>query len=143
MDCIFCKIINGERQCKKVYEDELCYAFLDINPMAPIHCLVVPKAHIASVNEINEQNSDVIAHIFSVIPKIAKELGATGGYRVVSNIGDNSLNVSVDGRFFTKLMIDEACVIYKSNKRFKTIVFSENNMFSVLFKKIKLLDDKI
>ena len=62
---------------------------------------------------------------------------------VVSNIGDNSLNVSVDGRFFTKLMTDEACVVYKSNKRFKTIVFSENNMFSVLFKKIKLLDDKI
>ena len=89
MDCIFCAIINGDIPSKKVYEDELCYAFLDINPMAPIHCLVVPKKHIASVDEINEDNSSVIAHIFTVIPKIAKELGATGGYRVVSNIGED------------------------------------------------------
>lgn len=62
---------------------------------------------------------------------------------IISNIGENSLNVSVDGRYFSKLATGEACVVYKSNKKFKTIVFAENNMFSVLFKKIKLLDDKI
>ena len=89
MDCIFCAIIKGDIPSKKVWEDEKCYAFLDINPQAPVHCLVVPKAHIASVDEICEKNSDTVAHIFTVIPKIAKELGITGGYRVVSNIGED------------------------------------------------------
>ena len=89
MDCLFCKIIKGEIPSSKVYEDDKCYAFLDIAPQAPVHCLVVPKAHIASVDEINEENSGVVAHIFTVIPKIAKELGLSGGYRIVSNIGDD------------------------------------------------------
>ena len=89
MDCIFCAIINGDIPSKVAYEDSLCYAFHDINPQAAVHCLVVPKKHIASVNEINEENSGVIAHIFEVIPKIAKSLGLEGGYRVVSNIGED------------------------------------------------------
>lgn len=89
MNCLFCAIINGDIPSSKVYEDDKCYAFLDIAPQAPVHCLVVPKAHIASVDEINEENSGVVAHIFTVIPKIAKELGLSGGYRIVSNIGDD------------------------------------------------------
>lgn len=89
MDCLFCAIIKGDIPSKKVYEDSECYAFLDINPQAPVHCLVVPKAHIGSVDGINEGNSATVAHIFTVIPKIAKELGCDGGYRVVSNIGDD------------------------------------------------------
>lgn len=89
MDCIFCAIIKGDIPSKKVWEDEKCYAFLDINPQAPIHCLVVPKAHIASVDEICESNADTVSHIFTVIPKIAKDLGITNGYRVVSNIGED------------------------------------------------------
>lgn len=89
MDCLFCAIIKGEIPSKKVYEDDVCYAFLDINPQAPVHCLVVPKEHIASVDGICEGNADVVAHIFTVIPKIAKELGAVGGYRVVSNVGED------------------------------------------------------
>ena len=89
MDCLFCAIINGDIPSKKVYEDDKCYAFLDINPQAPIHFLIVPKAHIASVNEINEENCDIIAHIFSVIPGLAVALGLDGGYRVVSNVGDD------------------------------------------------------
>lgn len=89
MDCLFCAIIRGDIPSKKVYEDSECYAFLDINPQAPVHCLVVPKAHIGSVDEINEDNSATVAHIFTVIPKIARELGCDGGYRVVSNIGDD------------------------------------------------------
>ena len=89
MDCIFCAIINGNIPSKKVYEDEICYAFLDINPQAPVHCLVIPKEHIPSVNEVSEENSGTVAHIFTVIPKIARELKLSNGYRVVSNIGDD------------------------------------------------------
>ena len=69
--CIFCKIIAGEIPSTKVYEDELVFAFRDINPQAPTHILVIPKAHIASVNELTADNSAVVAHIFSVIPQIA------------------------------------------------------------------------
>ena len=70
-----------------MYEDELVYAFRDINPQAPTHILVIPKAHIESVNGITAENSAVVSHIFQVIPKIAAEEGLTGGYRVVSNCG--------------------------------------------------------
>ena len=89
MDCIFCAIINGDIPSKKVYEDESCYAFLDINPQAPVHCLVIPKEHIPSVNEVTKENAGVVAHIFTVIPEIAKTLGLSGGYRVVSNVGED------------------------------------------------------
>ena len=89
MDCIFCAIIKGDIPSKKVYEDERCYAFLDINPQAPVHCLVVPKAHIASADEVNAENSCEVAHIFSVIPEIAKSLGLENGYRIITNIGDD------------------------------------------------------
>ena len=89
MDCIFCKIINGDIPSKKVYEDEVCYSFLDINPQAKVHALIVPKAHIASVDGIDATNSATVAHIFEVIPKIAAELGLSGGYRVVTNIGED------------------------------------------------------
>ena len=89
MDCLFCAIIKGDIPSSKVYEDELCYAFLDINPQAPTHCIIVPKAHIASANEINEENAKVIAHIFAKIPAIAKERGLENGYRIVTNIGSD------------------------------------------------------
>ena len=89
MDCLFCAIIKGEIPSKKVYEDAFCYAFLDINPQAPVHCLVVPKEHIPSVDAVNQDNSATVAKIFEAIPKIAKELGLENGYRVVSNIGED------------------------------------------------------
>ena len=63
-DCIFCKIISGEIPSSKVYEDEYVYAFNDINPMAPVHILVIPKTHISNVMDVNSENSDIIAHIF-------------------------------------------------------------------------------
>ena len=85
--CIFCEIIAGNIPSTKVYEDELVYAFRDINPQAPTHILVIPKAHIESVNDITAENSAVVSHIFQVIPKIAAEEGLTGGYRVVGNCG--------------------------------------------------------
>ena len=88
MDCIFCKIIKGEIPSAKVYENEYVYAFRDINPQAPTHILVIPKAHISSAADVNEENSAVIAHIFEVIAKLSKELDMTNGFRVVNNCGD-------------------------------------------------------
>lgn len=87
-DCIFCKIVKGEIPCSLVYQDDLIMAFKDISPLAPVHILVIPKQHIESVLDINESNKAVVAHIFEVIPKIAKEANvAESGFRVVSNIG--------------------------------------------------------
>ena len=88
-DCLFCKIIAGDIPSNKVYEDDLCFAFYDIAPQAPTHFLVIPKAHIASVSEVNAENSAVVAHIFEVIAKLSKELGMES-YRVVSNIGEQA-----------------------------------------------------
>lgn len=89
MDCLFCRIIAGEIPSAKVYEDERVYAFRDINPQAPVHILVVPKAHIASADEITADNSDAVAAIFTAIPKIAAAEGLTNGYRVITNIGED------------------------------------------------------
>ena len=89
MDCLFCSIINGDIPSKKAYEDETCYAFHDIAPQAPVHVLVVPKEHIPSVDGVNADNAAIVGHIFSVISKIASELGLADGYRVITNIGEN------------------------------------------------------
>ena len=90
MDCIFCKILNGDIPSKKVYENEFVYAFYDINPLAPVHTIVIPKVHIESANNIDETNSNYVAKVFEAIPNIAKELGlADDGYRVITNIGKN------------------------------------------------------
>ena len=88
-DCLFCKIIAGEIPSGKVYEDEVCFAFRDIAPQAPTHFLVVPKAHIGSVSEVDGSNSAVVAHIFEVIAKLAGDQGLES-YRVVSNIGEQA-----------------------------------------------------
>ena len=87
MDCLFCKIIAGDIPSTKVYEDELVLAFRDIAPQAPSHILVIPKTHIPSVDGITAENSQVVAHIFEVIPQIAGAEGLKDGYRVVSNCG--------------------------------------------------------
>lgn len=87
MDCLFCKIASHEIPSTILYEDDLVCAFKDVSPQAPTHFLVVPKTHIASLDEIREENSAVIAHIFTVIAKLCKQQGLTDGYRVVSNCG--------------------------------------------------------
>lgn len=87
-ECIFCKIISGEIPSSKVYEDEYVYAFNDINPMAPIHILVIPKKHVANVMDINSENSDMISHIFEAISVIAKQQKLEKGFRVVSNCNE-------------------------------------------------------
>ena len=89
-NCLFCKIIGGEIPATKVYEDEAILAFRDIAPQAPTHILVIPKCHIPSVDGIAAENSAVVAHIFEVIPQIAREEGLASGYRVVSNCGPDA-----------------------------------------------------
>lgn len=86
-DCLFCKIIAGDIPSTKVYEDDVVFAFRDINPQAPTHILVVPKQHITDCNGITPENSGIAAHIFEVIPRIAQAEGLAAGYRVVSNCG--------------------------------------------------------
>jgi len=88
--CLFCKIAAGEIPSTKVYEDDKILAFRDIAPMAPTHILVIPKIHIPSVDGITAENSNLIAHIFEMIPRIAAAEGLIGGYRVVSNCGPDA-----------------------------------------------------
>lgn len=90
MDCLFCKIIDGEIPSTKVYEDEYVLAFNDINPMAPVHVVVVPKTHICCANKINSENSAYIARIFEAIPKIAEICGLENGYRIINNCGPDA-----------------------------------------------------
>jgi len=86
--CIFCKIAAGEIPCEKVYEDADVLAFRDINPRAPVHILVIPKAHAAAgAGEINESNSAAVGKCFEVIAKLARELNLSAGFRVVTNNG--------------------------------------------------------
>lgn len=89
-DCLFCKIIAGEIPSKKIYEDDTVFVFEDIAPTAPIHYLCIPKHHISKLDEVNESNSGVIAHIYEVIAKLAKDLDLKDGFRVVSNCGEQA-----------------------------------------------------
>lgn len=89
-DCIFCKIIKKEIPSQIVFEDDDILAFKDINPVAPVHILVIPKKHIISVNDIVNEDVEMIGKIFVVIKKLAAQLEvAESGYRVVSNVGDD------------------------------------------------------
>ena len=90
MDCLFCKIAEGIIPSKKVYEDEYCLAFHDINPQTPVHVLVIPKKHIASADEVTAENSEYVAKIFEAIPKVARLAGLTNGYRIISNCGEDA-----------------------------------------------------
>ena len=89
-NCIFCMIAEGKIPSTKVYEDEKVLAFRDSAPMAPTHILVIPKEHIGSVNEITAENAAIVAHVFTLIPKIAEAEKLEGGYRVVSNCGPDA-----------------------------------------------------
>ena len=89
-DCIFCKIIAGEIPSKKLYEDELCLAFYDIQPLAPQHFLVIPKEHLTGANDINSDNAALVGHIFAVIAKLTAQLNFSDGYRVVTNCGEDA-----------------------------------------------------
>ena len=88
-NCLFCKIISGDIPSAKVYEDEYVFAFRDINPQAPVHVLVVPKAHIACADAVDESNSLYVAKCFEAIAKIAAAEGLGSGYRVINNCGED------------------------------------------------------
>ena len=90
-NCLFCKIINGDIPSAKVYEDEKVYAFRDIAPQAPVHVLVIPKKHVASVAAIDELDDATVAACLRACRKVAELEGLTeGGFRVVSNCGDDA-----------------------------------------------------
>ena len=89
-DCLFCKIIAGEIPSAKVYEDENVFAFRDIAPQAPTHILVVPREHIESVADLNADNSALAARCLEAAAAIARQEGLKGGFRVVSNCGDDA-----------------------------------------------------
>ncbi len=89
MDCLFCKIIAGDIPSRKAYEDDMCLAFYDIAPQAPVHVLVIPKEHIESADGVTSENSRYVSHIFEVIPTVAASLGLENGYRVITNCGED------------------------------------------------------
>ncbi len=89
MKTIFKRIIDKEIPASIVYEDDLCLAFDDVNPQAPVHVLVIPKKEIASTEQLSEDDGPLLGHIYSVIRKIAAEKNLGGGYRVVTNCGPN------------------------------------------------------
>jgi len=87
MSCIFCKIIKHEQQGDVVYENEKIIAFKDINPKAPVHILIVPKKHIASMQDIEEEDCEMLSEIFLVSKKIATDQNIDDGYKLVCNVG--------------------------------------------------------
>lgn len=88
-DCLFCKIVAGTIPSTPVYEDEFVYGFLDIDPKAPFHAVIIPKKHISSADEINSENSFLIGKVFEAIAKISKQENLEKGYRVVNNCGED------------------------------------------------------
>lgn len=88
-DCLFCKIASGKISSEKVFENERILAFKDINPQAPVHILVIPKAHYDSLSALDEESAPIVSEIALVIKRLAEEYSLGTGYRVITNIGDN------------------------------------------------------
>ncbi len=86
-NCIFCKIVKGEIPSKKVYEDTDVFAFHDMHPAAPVHFMLIPKLHIASLVEVEEKHRDLLGKIMLLVPRLAKEQGCTDGFRAIINTG--------------------------------------------------------
>jgi histidine triad (HIT) family protein len=94
MSCLFCKIVDGSIPSKAEYQDEKCYAFADIHPQAPVHLLIVPRAHIVSLAETSEEHTALLGHLLGAAAKLARAKGLAKGYRVVINTGhDGGLTV--------------------------------------------------
>jgi histidine triad (HIT) family protein len=86
-DCIFCKIVAGDIPCKKVYEDEDVLAFHDIHPVAPVHFMIIPKGHVASLSECDSGHQAVLGKILLLAPRLAREQGLSDGFRTIINTG--------------------------------------------------------
>ena len=90
-DCLFCKIIDGDIPSNKVYEDDRILVFHDVDPQAPVHCLMIPKKHIPSIDEVGEEDADLLGYMMMKVQDIAAELGLENGFRVVINCGEDGL----------------------------------------------------
>jgi histidine triad (HIT) family protein len=86
-NCIFCKIVRGEIPSKKVYEDGDILAFHDIHPLAPVHFMMIPKRHVASLTECDDSHQAVLGKILAIAPRLAREQGSTDGFRIIINTG--------------------------------------------------------
>lgn len=86
-DCIFCRIARGEIPSRKVYEDDEMLAFHDINPVAPVHFMLIPKLHLASLAEADDSHVDLLGRMLVLVPRLARELGLENGFRTVINTG--------------------------------------------------------
>lgn len=86
-DCLFCKIVRGEIPSRKAYEDDLVYAFHDIHPLRPMHLLVIPKRHIASLSDVAAEDEPVLGRMLAVARRLAQENGSPDGFRVIINTG--------------------------------------------------------
>ena len=91
IDCLFCKIVDGEIPSNKVYEDDKILVFHDVDPQAPVHVLIIPKKHIASLDAVTEEDGDLLAYIMLKVKDIAADLGLENGYRLVNNCGEDGL----------------------------------------------------
>lgn len=89
MSCLFCKIVDGSIPSTAVYQDELCYAFADIHPQAPVHVLVAPREHIVSLAETDQNDRALLGHLVWAVAEIASAKGLAKGYRVVINTGED------------------------------------------------------
>jgi diadenosine tetraphosphate (Ap4A) HIT family hydrolase len=90
-DCLFCKIAEGEIPSTKVYEDDKILAFRDLEPQAPEHVLIIPKKHIASLDDVKDEDAELLGYIMCKVKDIAAELGLENGYRLVNNCGEDGL----------------------------------------------------
>ncbi len=88
-DCVFCGIVSGEIPSKKVYEDDRILCFNDLEPKAPVHVLIIPKKHIASLDDVGDDDRDLLGYIMVKVKDIAAELGLENGYRLVNNCGED------------------------------------------------------
>jgi len=86
-NCVFCKIVAGSIPSKKVYEDEQVLAFHDIHPWAPVHVLVIPKEHVASLADVDDGHAPVLGRMLALAPKLMRDLGVKNGFRTVVNTG--------------------------------------------------------
>jgi histidine triad (HIT) family protein len=89
-DCLFCKMASGDIPVEKLHSDELCFAIRDINPRAPVHCMVIPIEHIATTRELRESHGPLLGRMFAVAAKVAEAEGLSErGYRLAFNVGDD------------------------------------------------------
>ena len=90
-DCIFCLIANKDIPSKAVYEDDKILVFHDLEPQAPVHVLMIPKKHISSLDELQNEDAELIAYMMLKVKEIAKELSLENGYRLVNNCGEDGM----------------------------------------------------